>query len=284
MTAKGAHDMTDKRQMLAAVVGCLALSMTPVAMAGMVEFDFEEETFTTPTNLSNDFWGLNLDFLGGPTRAVFFSESDDGCEVSESVVTGTTGAGFFDDPYDVNAVIVRDREWVSEECSGVYILVEDTFDWYAQDDAGKVWYLGEDTTAYDDEGECLTDEGSWKAGDEEAEPGVIMLVNPLPGISYQQEYYEDEAEDRAKVLRLNANVSIEFGDYMNCLQTKEYTPLAPGEVEHKFYCRLSEGGVGLTLINELKGKTRRVEYVGTSLPAGGTFPGTFPTSTICSGD
>jgi hypothetical protein len=67
---------------------------------------------------------------------------------------------------------------------------------------------------------------------------------------------------------------------MDCLHTKEYTPLSPGEVEHKFYCRLSQGGVGLTLINELKGKTRRVEYVGTGLPAG-TYPSSFPTSDLC---
>ena len=91
-----------------------------------------------------------------------------------------------------------------------------------------------------------------------------------------------EAEDQAKVLRLNANVSIDHEDstYLGCLQAKEYTALAPGEVEHKFYCRLSQGGMGLTLINELKGKTRRVEYVGTDLPEG-DFPDDFPTKEAC---
>ena len=41
-------------------------------------------------------------------------------------------------------------------------LVEDTFDWYAQDAAGNVWYFGEDTTAYD--GDETSTEGSWEAG------------------------------------------------------------------------------------------------------------------------
>lgn len=261
------------------IAACLALSLPAVAAAGMLDFDFDSGNFNDSTTLQNDFWGLRI---AGPVSAVLFSESDDGCEVSESIVEGTTGPGFFDDPYDINAVVIRDREWVSEECGGEFTLVEDTRDWYAEDDDGNVWYLGEETTAWDDEHNCLTTAGSWKAGDDGAMPGVIMLANPDPGVSYYQEYYEGEAEDQAKVLRLNANVSIDYegSTYLGCLQTKEYTALAPGEVEHKFYCRLSQGGMGLTLINELKGKTKRVEYVGTDLPEG-DFPDDFPTDEAC---
>lgn len=255
------------------------LMLSDQAVADRVEFEFDSSEFSAGPVLNNDFWGLRL---GGPISAVFFSESDDGCEVGESVVSGTTGVKFFGDPYDVNAVVIRDREWVSEECDGTYVLVEDTFDWYAQDNGGNVWYMGEDTTAWDADGDCLTSAGSWIAGEDDAEPGVIMLGDPQPGVSYQQEYFEGEAEDRAKILRLNARVSIDYldSDYFGCLQTKEYTPLSPGEVEHKFYCRLSRGGVGLTLINELKGKTKRVEYIGTELPDG-EFPLDFPTTNIC---
>jgi hypothetical protein len=257
----------------------LALSLPAVAAAGMLDFDFDSSDFGDPTTLENDFWGLRM---GGPISAVLFSESVDGCEVSESLVEGMTGTGFFNDPYDIDAVVIRDREWVSEECDGEFTLVEDTYDWYAEDDDGNVWYLGEETTAWDDEEDCLTTAGSWKAGDDGAMPGVIMLAHPEPGVSYFQEYYEEEAEDQAKVLRLNAIVSVDYEDstYLECLQTKEYTALAPGEVEHKFYCRLSQGGVGLTLINELKGKTKRVEYVGTDLPEG-EFPEDFPTAEAC---
>lgn len=257
--------------------GCLAMIVTDAACGGALEIPFDAAEFSAPTSITNDFWGLRL---GGPGPAVYSSESDDGCEVTESEVVGTTGVGFFVAPYDIDAVVIRDREWVSEECDGSYLLVEDTRDWYAQDDAGNVWYLGEDTIAWNDEENCLTDEGSWKSGDDDAEPGVVMLADPRPGTSYRQEYYEDEAEDRAKVLRLNARVSIEFGEYAGCLLTKESTPLEPGEIEHKFYCRVSEGGPGLALIRELKGKTRRVEYVGSNRPDG-IFPDAFPTGESC---
>src|SRR5262245_16378218 len=42
------------------------------------------------------------------------------------------------------------------------VVVEDTFDWYAQDDTGTVWYFGEDTTAFD--AGAMSKEGSWEAG------------------------------------------------------------------------------------------------------------------------
>ncbi len=264
--------MTQRKFTVLTTVGLLAAISADVAWSRALEFEFDAGNFTNPTSLTNDYWGLRL---AGPISAVYFSAADDGCEVSESVVSGTTGSGFFTIPFDINALVVRDREWMDEECTGDYVLVEDTFDWYAQDDDGNVWYLGEDTTAWDDEANCLTDAGSWKAGDDGAVPGVLMLSKPRPGVSYRQEYYEGEAEDWAKILRLNARVSIDFGGYLGCLMTKEYTPLSPGEIEHKLYCRLSQGGFGLMLVDELKGKTRRVEYIGTALPAG-EFPAEFP--------
>jgi len=60
-----------------------------------------------------------------------------------------------------------------------------------------------------------------------------------------------------KVLRLNVNVSIDYDDYEGCLKTKEWTPLGPGVVEHKYYAP----GVGLVFIEELKEKTVEVELI-----------------------
>ncbi len=144
---------------------------------------------------------------------------------------------------------------------GEWKTLEETYDWYAQDKYGNVWYFGEETLEYiyDDEWNLVdtSDEGSWEAGVDGAEQGIVMLATPAPGLSYRQEYYEDEAEDMGKVLRLNATVSVAYGSFTNCLKTKEWTPLEPGAVEHKYYAP----NVGLVLINELKGKTVRVELI-----------------------
>ena len=151
----------------------------------------------------------------------------------------------------------------SIECRVVYdvetvdgVLDEETYDWYAQDDDGNIWYCGEDTTAYLEDG-TTSKEGSWEAGVDGALPGYLILAEPRPGVCYQQEYYEDEAEDRAKALRLNAKVSVEYGDFEDCLVTKEWNPLERGHVEHKYYAP----GTGLVLIKELKEKTVRVELI-----------------------
>ncbi|MEJ2089185.1 MAG: hypothetical protein P8Y69_12100, partial [Gammaproteobacteria bacterium] len=122
---------------------------------------------------------------------------------------------------------------------------------------------------------------SWEAGlpmgDPEVEPavpGIVMLGSPEPGDRYQQEFLEDEAEDWAAVTRLNATVAIDYLDseFEDCLDTKEWSPLEPGEIEHKFYCPT---GGGLMLVKEQTGKTLRVEYVGPDFSSLGIgpFPG-----------
>ena len=125
--------------------------------------------------------------------------------------------------------------------------VEETYDWYAQDTAGNVWYLGEDTTAYED-GEPDTS-GSWEAGVDGAQAGIVMLAVPRVGDGYQQEFKEGEAEDQARILSLGATASVPFGDYADCVQTEDTTPLEPDLVERKYYAK----GVGVVREETLSG-------------------------------
>ncbi len=96
----------------------------------------------------------------------------------------------------VSCTVVYDVEWVNG------LLTEETYDWYAQDADGNVWYFGEATIEYlyDDAGILIgtSTEGSWEAGVDGATPGIVMLATPKPGISYRQEFYEGEAEDMGK--------------------------------------------------------------------------------------
>jgi len=80
----------------------LAAAATGVAWSGTRGFGFDASRFANPTALTMDHWGLRL---GGPASAVYFSAADDGCEVSESVVSGTTGSGFFSAPFDVDGLV-----------------------------------------------------------------------------------------------------------------------------------------------------------------------------------
>ena len=136
------------------------------------------------------------------------------------------------------------------------VPVEDTFDWYAQDDDGNLWYFGEDTTEFED-GKPAGHAGAWEAGVDGALPGILLPAEPEVGMTYRQEYYAGEAEDRARVLSLDEAVSVPFGEFTDALQTEDTTPLEPDVVEHKFYVR----DIGPVLALKVKGDTGREELV-----------------------
>ena len=137
----------------------------------------------------------------------------------------------------VTAIVVRDVVSVGGE------IIEDTYDWYAQDKTGDVWYLGENTKEYED-GELVSTQGSWEAGVDGAQPGIIMhATQPALGAPYRQEYYVCVAEDWGEVVSLNESVTVSYGSFDHCLQTRDFTPLEPGVSEYKYYAP----GVGLVL-------------------------------------
>ena len=133
----------------------------------------------------------------------------------------------------VECVVVDDRGYEAGK------LIEKTYDWFAQDNRGNVWYFGEDTKEYDN-GEVTSTKGSWQAGVDGAKPGIIMPSDPKVGHSYHQEYYPGEAMDMARVLSSNASVTLPYGSFDHVLETREWTPLQPGFSEKKYYVR----GVG----------------------------------------
>ncbi|MGB2711932.1 MAG: hypothetical protein WBC33_10480 [Conexibacter sp.] len=135
-------------------------------------------------------------------------------------------------------------------------LVEDTFDWYAQDRDGNVWYLGEDTTEYE-HGRPVTTAGSWEAGVDGAQAGVVMPAMPRVGMRYRQEYYAGRAEDRGEILSVDEQVEVPFGHFTAVLMTKDFTPLEPRMLEHKLYAR----GVGPVLALTLSGGSEREELL-----------------------
>jgi len=119
------------------------------------------------------------------------------------------------------------------------VLTEDTLDWFAQDTAGNVWYFGENTHELVD-GLISTIDGTFMAGVDGAQPGIVMEAHPAIGDFYRQEFDLDNAEDFAEVVGLTASVTVPYGSFTNCLDTRETTPLEPDLHEHKFYA----AGVG----------------------------------------
>ncbi len=128
----------------------------------------------------------------------------------------------------ITATVVRDTVTADRE------LAEDTFDWFAQDRRGNVWYLGEATKEYED-GEVVSTEGSWETGVDGAKAGIAMLGHPRVGTRYWQEFLQGEAMDIGQVLDLALKVAGPAGHFRHVLMTKDATPLEPAVLELKFY-------------------------------------------------
>ena len=135
-------------------------------------------------------------------------------------------------------------------------VVEDTFDWYAQDANGNLWYLGEDTTEYEN-GKPKTTEGSWEAGVDGALPGMIMPASPQVGMTYREEYYEGHAEDGASIISTDALAKVPYGRFENGVQTRNFSGIEPDVIEEKIYAR----GVGVVLEITVSGGSDRDELL-----------------------
>ena len=132
-------------------------------------------------------------------------------------------------------------------------LEERTTDWYAQDQRGNVWYFGEATAELDRSGHVTSTEGSWLAGRHGARAGIYMPARPRVGQTGRQEYYKGHAEDHFAVVSVRARVSVPYLSSTRAVLTKEWTPLEPGTLDHKYYVR----GVGQVKEVTVKGPTER---------------------------
>ncbi len=140
----------------------------------------------------------------------------------------------------ITATVVRDTVSVGDQ------PVEDTFDWFAQDKYGNVWYVGESVDNYSG-GTLVSHAGSWEWGVDGALPGIIMWADPSAHLNeeYHQEYYLGRAEDMGQVLSANESVTVPFGSFDRVVKTFDFSTLETNAKEHKFYA------AGIGLIKEL---------------------------------
>lgn len=179
------------------------------------------------------------------TIYVYESDTGNGKERNEVAVTGDKKKVL-----GIDCTVVHDRVWLDGN------LVEETYDWYAQDKEGNVWYMGEDSKTYEN-GKVVSTEGSWEAGMDGAQPGYIMKAVPKVGDSWRQEYLKGEAEDMGEVIALGETISVPAGSYQGCVRTRDWTPLEPAIEENKVYCP----GTGVVFEEMTKGGNDKTELV-----------------------
>lgn len=197
-----------------------------------------------PENFASNIDNKYLPMKPG-TKYVYKVITEDGIERGETYITHETKTIL-----GVTCTVVDDRLWLNDN------LIEATFDWYAQDKDGNVWYFGEDSKEYEN-GNVVSIAGSWEAGVNGAKPGIVMKANPKVGDSFRQEYLFNEAEDMSEILGLGETAIIDKGTYTNCLKTKDWSPIETDVIENKYFAQ----GIGLVLVVTVKGDSEREELV-----------------------
>ena len=201
---------------------------------------FDKTSFHNPLSIDNKYYPLK------PGTIMSYNGTDDDGKPIRDIVTVTNDSR---DVQGISTRVVNDSVFVKGK------LEETTNDWYAQDDKGNVWYMGEDTT--DLTSKKNPHEGSWESGVKGAKAGIIMLAEPKAGISYNQEFAKGIAEDKATVLSLNNSATVPQNSYSNVIKTKEFSPLEPDVVEQKYYAE----NVGDIKEKTVKGSQEGIELV-----------------------
>ncbi|MBA2580524.1 MAG: hypothetical protein H0V03_06755 [Thermoleophilaceae bacterium] len=195
------------------------------------------------TRIDNPYWPMR------PGSRWVYSETDTEGSKEKVVVTVTDKTKMIAN--GVEARVISDV--VTENGKPVEI----TDDWYAQDKAGNVWYLGEAVRNYKN-GKVVNRAGSFEAGVDGAQAGIAMPAKPVPGLAYRQEYYKGEAEDKGEVITVGEEqVEVPAGYFKRVLMTRDLVPLEPKVQEIKFYAR----GVGPVLTLHTDGPGGRAALV-----------------------
>jgi len=233
-----------------------ALLFSTSTTARTVSIPFSATNFSDPLTIDNTYFPL----VAG-TTFTYKADTRDGCEVDVFEVTYDTR-----EIDGVTTRVVHDQIFDGDTCTTApEALTENTFDHFAQDDSGNVWYFGEDTFDCEGADNCTPGEGGWIAGVNGAVPGIAFLANPQSGDTYRQEFSPGIAEDQATVTAVGVTARPKRDDayrssYSNCIVTKEFTVLEKGAIGSKTYCP----GVGVVIDIDHHGKIARSELVSIS--------------------
>ncbi len=219
---------------LTAVLLLLALPAPTPAEAEFTDDFFIEDCSFSNRGRDNRFWSLT------PGDQAVLEGEDEGevVEVEITVLQETETVSFTTDrgrQMTVHARVIQERELVDGE------LAEISRNFYAHcRQTNDVFYFGEEVDIYED-GEIVSHDGAWRAGEDDAQPGVIMPGTFLLGARYLQEMAPDVALDQAENTAMDLDVEVPAGDFERCVQVIETSPLDPDNDSEKKYCP----GVGL---------------------------------------
>ena len=227
-------------------IGALLAVVVLTCLAGVAVMEEDGPEFTADFRLENctfETLGENPYFILRPGYRLVLEGEEDGEEVRvEITVLDETEVVLLDGVGEVEARVVEERESVAGEVAEIsrnfFALCSETND---------IYYFGEDVEIYE-EGEAVSHEGAWRAGEDGARPGLMMPGTFLLGSRYYQEQAPGVAMDRGENVEMGLEVVTEAGTFADCVKVEETTPLESEELGYKVY----SPGVGIVQDEELR--------------------------------
>jgi hypothetical protein len=193
------------------------IAKPPTSLTHLTDKGYDRAKFSNPTKISNKWFPLTAG-----TQFVFQGHSNRGQgRLPHRVIFTVT---------DLTKVIdgVRTRVlWDRDINAGK--LLEGELAFFAQDDHGHVWALGEYPEEYEADGSFGGAPDTWIVGRGGAKAGLHMRAEPRTNTpSYLQGRAPAiDFADRAKVLKIGQKACVPTGCYRNVLVTDETNPLEP---------------------------------------------------------
>jgi hypothetical protein len=197
----------------------------PKPLTGSVK-DFERAQFDDPTHINNRWMPLKP----GTQRVYEGSAILDGEKQRSTrrVVSTVTNLGKV--IAGVQTLVIWERDYTAGE------LGESEIAFFAQDNAGNVWLLGEYPEEY--ENRKFVEAPVWIAGQKDARAGIAMLADPRLGrTDYSQGFAPPPADftDRARIYEMGQQTCTPVDCYKNVLVSEEFNPDEPGAYQLKYY-------------------------------------------------
>jgi hypothetical protein len=186
--------------------------------------DFDPTNFDHSTTVDNKWFPLKP----GDHSVFEGSAIDDGQRISRRVVTTVTDLS--KEINGVNSVIVWERDYNEGE------LVEAELGFFAQDNDGNIWHMGEYPEEY--EGGEFEKAPGWLAGSKGAKAGIAMRAEPrLKTPGYAQGYAPPPINwiDRGRVYKVGQKSCVPVGCYEDVLVIEEFERNKPGAYQLKYY-------------------------------------------------
>jgi hypothetical protein len=122
-------------------------------------------------------------------------------------------------------------------------IIEFSRNFFVQAPDGTVCYYGEEVDNIEG-GVVINHNGSWRAGEGENLPGIIMPGSPAVETQFAQEAAPGIAEDRSAIVGVDESVTVPAGAFTGVVHTLDWNPLdgqTSADGEDKFFA----SGVGL---------------------------------------